>query len=152
HSALAIAALLASGKPDIVRRFGHVIDSRRERIASQGPSSRPAFECVYRQGGRSSELSRRDMGEVTVGRSEHDTFRRWPLLERLAHSCAGCEPGAGDVAIAVELRILEIDERDAACIEPPLQLDGADCGDPLTLEAERERTVRTDHPASGYIL
>src|SRR5215510_3539757 len=76
HGALAIATLLSSGKPDIIRRFGHATIARRERISSHGPSTRPTSERLYGQCGRSSELGSRDMGEVAVGGSEHNAFGR----------------------------------------------------------------------------
>src|SRR5262245_8746597 len=76
HGALAIATLLTSGKPDIIRRFGHAIVARRERISSHGPSTRPTSERLYGQRGRSSELCSCDLGEVAVGGSEHNAFGR----------------------------------------------------------------------------
>src|SRR6185295_10357768 len=103
HGALAITTLLSSGKPDIIWRFGHAIVARRERISSHGPSTRPASERLYRQRGRSSELCRRDMGEVAVGGSEHNAFRRSQLLESRTQPRAGCEPGAGNVAVSIGL-------------------------------------------------
>ena len=109
--------LLAGRQPDIVRRFGHSIGLLRERIASRTPSTRSAFERMDGRRCSSSELRRRDTCEVAVGRCEHDAFRRWQFLERYAKPRARCEPGPRDVAVSVEFRILEIDERNCARFE-----------------------------------